>query len=125
MNAIVEPTTIGLSEKTHLLLKRLKEEGHFAEMVDAYRFGIALALAHGVRPDEPPSPRTTVFNVNTLDPDREIAIAIRGLMDVESLPVYRWAERLAEWGIKELAYRAEGGELDLHLILAESASLEG
>ena len=41
--AINEPTMIGLGERTHPLLRRLKDDGHFAEMADAYRFGVALA----------------------------------------------------------------------------------
>jgi hypothetical protein len=114
---------IGLSEKTHPLLKRLKEDGHFAEMADAYRFGIALALAHGVIPGEPPAPRTTIFSVATVDPDREIATAIRTIIDTEGQPVYRWAERLAEWGVAELARRAEAGEIDVASLLEEAAAL--
>ena len=120
-----EPTMIGLSEKTHPLLKRLKEDGHFAEMADAYRFGIALALAHGVIPNEPPAPRTTIFSVATIDPDREIATAIRSVMDTEDLPIYRWAERLAEWGVGELARRAEAGDVDVAALVEEASALAG
>lgn len=125
MSALPEPTTIGLSEKTHALLKRLKEDRHFAEMADAYRFGIALALAYGVVPDEPPPPRTTIFSAATIDPEREIATAIRALMDTGSTPVYKWAERLAEWGVKELSFRSESGELDLGNILKEASESSG
>lgn len=127
MNAILpsEPTMIGLSERTHPLLKRLKEDGHFAEMADAYRFGIALALAHGVIPGDPPAPRTTIFSVATIDPDREIATAIRAIMDTEDMPVYRWAERLAEWGVCELARRAEAGEIDVAALLDEAGAMGG
>lgn len=118
-----EPTTIGLSEVTHALLKKLAEDrrnGYFSEMADAYRFGIGLALAHGVLPPEIETPRTTILNVGTLDPDRKIYNAIRLLMDTGSVPVYRWAERLAEWGVSELASRAEAGTLDVGEILAEA-----
>lgn len=118
-----EPTTIGLSEKTHALLRRLAEDkrnGHFAEMADAYRLGIGLALAHGVIPDEVPTPRTTIFNVGTLDPEKQIHSAIRLLSDTGSTPIYRWAERLAEWGVRELAARADAGTLDLGELLAET-----
>lgn len=117
-----EPTTIGLSEKTHALLKRLAEDkrnGHFAEMADAYRFAIGLALAHGVIPGEVPAPRTTIFNVGTLDPDKQIYNSIRLLTDTGDIPVYRWAERLAEWGVAELAERADSGNLDVGEILSE------
>lgn len=115
-----EPSTIGLSEKAHVLLKRLKEDGHFAEMTDAYRFAIALALAHGVIPKEPPTPRTTIFSVSTIDQSGEIASAVRMLSDTQGFPVYRWVERLAEWGVNELAQRAESGEIDLGALLSET-----
>lgn len=120
-----EPTTIGLSERSHALLKRLAEDkrnGHFAEMADAYRLGIGLALANAVIPDEVPTPRTTIFNVGTLDPDKQIYNAIRLLSDTGETSVYRWAERLAEWGVRELATRAEAGTLDIGELLGEISS---
>ena len=111
---------IGLSEKSHSVLKRLREDGHFSEMADAYRFGIALALAHGVVPEEPPPPRTTIFSVATIDPDREIGSAIKALMEVGDVPIYRWAERLAEWGVTEIWRRAETGEINFTAIIDEA-----
>jgi hypothetical protein len=119
---INEPTMIGLSERTHPLLKRLKEDGHFAEMADAYRFGIALALAHGVEPEEP-SPRITIFSVATIDPDREIAVAIKALTNPQGVSIYKQVERYAEWGVKELAKRAEDGDIDFASILKEAEKL--
>jgi hypothetical protein len=124
MNSVVEPTQIGLSEKTHAKLVRLKEDGHFLEMVDAYKCGIALALAHGVLPGEVPLPRRTVFSVATVDPDRELATAIKAIMEVADTPVYRMAERLAEWGVEELARQSEGGEIDFGALLAEAEALK-
>lgn len=120
-----EPTMIGLSERTHPLLKRLKDDGHFAEMADAYRFGIALALAHGVQPDEISGARQTVFSVATIDPDREIATAIRSILGDDGSSIYRRAERLAEWGVRELARRSEDGEIDFAGLLCEAARLAG
>jgi hypothetical protein len=113
-----------LSEKTHAKLKRLKEDGHFLEMVDAYRCGIALALAHGVIPDEVPTPRATIFGVATVDPDRALATAIKAVMKISDVPVYRMAERLAEWGVEELARRAERGEIDFGTLLEEAEALK-
>jgi hypothetical protein len=112
MNDLVEPTTVGLSEKTHILLKRLKEDGHFGDMVDAYRFGIALSLASGILPSDLPTPRTTVYSTATLDPDGSIAFAIRTLIENSDVSAYRWAERLAEWGINEISTMTEFGEID-------------
>ncbi len=119
---VSEPTTIGLSEKTHAMLKRLAEDKrnvHFAEMADAYRLGIGLALACGVLPDEVPTPRTTIFNVGTLDPDKQIYNAIRLLSEPGDGSVYRWAERLAEWGVRELSARSDEGSLDVGGLVAE------
>src|SRR5438105_12361759 len=124
MNSSSEPTQIGLSEKTHAKLRRLKEDEHFLEMVDAYRCAIALALAHGVEPGEVPVPRTTIFSVATIDPDRDIATAIRAVMGNFDTPIYRMAERLAEWGVEELARLAEGGEINFGSILAEAEALK-
>jgi len=121
---VQEPGFVRLSEKTHGRLKRLREDGHFLEMLDAYRCAIALTLAHGVIPDEIPAPRQNVFGVATFDPDGEIATAIRALMDVSITPAYRWAERLAEWGIEELAKQADNGEIDFGTLLAEVERLK-
>lgn len=108
-----EPTMIGLSDEAHRQLRRLKEDGHFREMVDAYRFGIGLALAEGVIPPEISG--TTVFSVATLDPNQTMKTAISTIMGdtVDGIPVYRMAERLADWGVRELHKHAERGEIDV------------
>ena len=64
-----EPTTIGLSESSHRKLQRLKEDGYFGEMLDAYRFAIALALSQDEIAER--AKRKTIFNVGTLDPDNQ------------------------------------------------------
>jgi hypothetical protein len=122
-----EPTTIGLSDQAHAMLKRLaedKQNGNFGEMADAYRFGIALALAHGVIPEEIAGQRTTIFNVGTLDPDKQIYTTIRSLWKTGDTPVYRWAERLAEWGVREMTAMSDKGELDIGTILAKAQEVE-
>lgn len=110
-----EPTMIGLSEATHAKLKRLKDEGHFREMADAYRFGIGLALAQGLT--EPPeiSSTTTVFSVATIDPDQTLRRGIEAIVGdrLQGRSVYKLAERLADWGIQELSREAERGEINV------------
>jgi hypothetical protein len=106
---------IGLTEKTHTGLKRLKDDEHFNQMADGYRFGIALALASGVIPDEIQG----AGSVATIDPNREIYTAIKSLITTGDMPVYRWAERLAEWGVTELIRRAEAGEIDFASIFKQ------
>jgi hypothetical protein len=115
-----EPTMIGLSEASHSKLKQLSEDGHFNEMADAYRFAIALALAEGIVPPEITS--KTVYSVGTIDPDQSIKNVIQSLMgdQVQGMPVYRMAERLADWGIQELhAQVVANGEVDAVKILSQ------
>ena len=116
----LEPTNIGLSEAAHAKLKRLHEDGHFAQMADAYRFAISLALAAGAKPTELSGSRANIFGVATIDPEREIYTAIKSLVDTGDVPVYRWAERLADWGIVEIFSRAENGKLDISSIILEA-----
>lgn len=123
MNSPQEPTNLGLSEKAHIKLKSLEADGYFGMMADAYRFAISLALAKGVQPTEISGARQNVFGVATIDPDREIYTAIKTIITTGDIPVYRWAERLADWGVLELARRAEGGSLNVGEILSEAESL--
>lgn len=112
--SVAEPTMIGLSDATHAKLTRLKEDGHFREMADAYRFAIGLALAQGINPPELSSSRT-VFSVATIDADQSLKNAIQTIMSgqLKDTPVYRMAERLADWGVQELYAQAERGEIDI------------
>jgi hypothetical protein len=110
--AASEPTMIGVADATHPKLQRLKEDGHFREMADAYRFAIGLALAQGVIPPEISS--RTVFSVATIDPNQELRNAIQSVLGSQlEGSVYKMAERLADWGINELAAAAERGEIDV------------
>ncbi len=123
MKEETEPTTIGLSDAAHGKLQELKEAGHFGEMADAYRFAIALALAHGAIAPAIGAGRQTIYNVGTLDPDKTIYVAVSALRDAVSEPVYRTAERLAEWGVEELHRRSQSGHLSFAEILTEAESL--
>jgi Arc/MetJ-type ribon-helix-helix transcriptional regulator len=113
-----EPTTVGLTRHGHERLQQLKTAGYFADMADAYRFAIALGLAHGSIAE--PATRETIFNVGTLDPDRSIHHSISALMPREGEAVYKLAERLAEWGIDEMFQQMERGELSLSRLLREA-----
>lgn len=123
--SISEPTTIGLSESAHGKLKRLREEGHFRELLDGYRFAIGLALAQGVEPPEVQK-RTTIFNVGTVDPDQSLKRSMEALMGnrVLDASIYKMAERLAEWGVHELASQAEAGSIDFVGLLDRAGERE-
>ena len=119
---IVEPTTIGLSESAHEKLKWLQEKEHFRELLDGYRFAIGLALAQGVEPPDVQK-RTTIFNIGTVDPDQSLKRSIEALMGdrVSGVAVYKIAERLAEWGVNELASQAQSGSIDFVGLLEQAS----
>src|SRR4051812_42056932 len=73
-----ELVNVGIAKTAHAKLQRLKEDGYFSEMVDAYRFAIALALAHGGLTSDF-NERQNLFNVGTLDPDRSLYTAVATL----------------------------------------------
>ena len=123
---IAEPTTIGLSESAHKKLKWLQEEQYFRELLDGYRFAVGLALAQGIEPPEKFKKGTTIFNVGTVDPDQSLRRSIEALMGnrVRDTSVYKMAERLAEWGVNELASQAEAGNIDFVTLLDQAGDKE-
>ena len=123
MKQYSEPTTVGLKSEAHEKLKELKESGEFGEMTDAYRFAIALALFKGADPGGARSGTwTTVFNVGSLDPDGSLFTAVETLRNPDlDEPVWRTAERLADWGIEELCRLQSQGRLPIADLLAEAA----
>jgi len=114
---------VGLSEASNDKLDELKEMGVFADKIDGYRFGVSLALAHGVVPGELVK-RENLFNVGSLDPDQMLRQAVEALMpqQLEQITVYRLIERLADWGVAELHAQAKAGEIDFPALLEEAAS---
>jgi len=114
-----EPVTVGLSAEGHDGLTRLQEDGYFAEMTDAFRFAIALGLAHG-HESQGSGKRTTFLNVGSLDSDRSLYNAVRALVGSTEEPIYRTAERYAEWGVAEMIAESERGKLSLSKMLAEA-----
>jgi len=105
-----EPKTIGLTLATKPNLARLVEDGYFNEQLDAYKFAVALALKTGRLAD--PGGFTTIFNIGTIDLDREIYESVKILREYDEEPVYKTVERLAEWGVNELFQVSESGDID-------------
>lgn len=122
MNSYVNEdiSKLGLSERVDAKLKRLQEEMYFADMRDAYRVGIALAIAYGIYPPEVMQPKVGRYNISQIDEDKSIETAISLLMDTEGVPPYRWAERLAEWGVEKLSQESEKGQIDFAKLLADA-----
>lgn len=116
-------TKLGLSEKGDIKLKRLQEENHFLDMRDAFRVGIALAIAFKVSPQEDNTKKVGRYNISQIDEDKSIETAINLLCDTQGLPTYRWAERLAEWGVAKLSEESESGQINFAKLLEDVSSL--
>lgn len=120
MVVVNEPPHIGVSQSAHPMLRELKDEGHFNEMQDAFRMAVALAVAAGVDPPTLGAMQTT-FSVSGVDPDQSIKAAVQAVyadhLDGES--VYRFVERLADWGVRELHQMSRGGRIDVADLLAK------
>lgn len=114
-----DDVTVGLTEETHSALQRLKEDKIFTEMTHAYRLGIALAIARDAIAEEGLKTRTFV-NVGTLDPDGSIRTLITELYPESVDRPYAFAERLAEWGVAEIARLHDSGYLRFADLLQSS-----
>ena len=115
-----EPTNIGLSEEAHAILDRWKDEGHFHEQRDAYKFAVAYALSLQRDPPEIQG-KKNMYGVSTIDSDGSLALATKQLSNLKpDESVYRYIERLASWGICRLDKKiSEVGELLLEDVFRE------
>lgn len=114
---------VGLSEAVDDKLAELKEMGVFAEKIDGYRFGVSLAIAHGVVPGELVR-RVNLYNVGSLDPDQWLRRTVESLMPaaLADTTVYRLIERLADWGVNELYAQAQAGEIDFAALIEQAGT---
>lgn len=116
-----EPASVNVSESTQPKLKRLIDDGYFTDMSDAYRFAVGLAAAQGVKPPTITNTRPFVAT-GGLDPDGKLRTAIKALYaeEIGDGSVYRFIERLADWGINEMARQAEYGEINFLDLLRQA-----
>jgi hypothetical protein len=120
--SVTELTTVGVSETANDKLDELKELGYFAEKIDGYRFAVSLALAQGVIPPEIIK-RSPFLNIGSLDPDQTLRRAVETLMSdqLSETTVYRFIERLADWGVCELHAQAKTGDINFNAIFEQLA----
>lgn len=119
-----EPTTVGLSPAVKARLDALKDAGVVRELLDGYRLGLAVALAHGTAAPVLAG-KTTIFNVGTFDPGGHLYAAVEALREPVGEPVYASAERYAEWGIEELGRRLLDGKGSVLDLLREASDMLG
>lgn len=116
-----EPVNLGVAKSAHAIITRLKEDGHFREMVDAYRFAVGLALAHGGKCQEF-SDRQNMFNRGSLDPDGSLYPLVEMLRVPTQEPIGKTIEKLATWGLHEIDRRLQRGTLSYASIIEEVRS---
>jgi hypothetical protein len=116
---MLEPSQVSIADASHAKLQALVADKYFAEMRDAYRFAVALALHRGAAPVKAEGPRQTLYSVSTLDPDGTLKLAIDTLFDRKGEAAFKIGERLAEWGIDELDRELRDEHLRLEDLLTD------
>ena len=110
---------IGLGQDADSALKALVDEGAFPNEGVGYKFGVAYALSRGVTPaDVDIVGNKTKFAATGLDPDGRLSVLIMTFLPDSDRP-YWAAEKLADWGIRDLARRLAAHE-DLVDIMEEA-----
>jgi hypothetical protein len=109
---------VGISASNHDFLQQLKSEGVFAEMVDAYRFAIGMAIAADAK-TEPITKRENMYSRATVDENGTLEQVLRLIYPQAPHP-YRLMEMLADWGLKELRRLHATGQLDLAQAVREA-----
>jgi hypothetical protein len=103
---------IGLTAAGNAALAQLIDSGLFANESDAYKLGIAYALAKECDPnDAPEKGYTTKFNAaGGIDVYHHVSDLVTTLRPQDATRPYATAERLAELGLTEIARRLEAHE---------------
>lgn len=103
---------IGLTPAGSAALEVLMNSENFEAESDAYRLGIAYALANGLSPSEaPPRGYLTKYNAaGGLDSYGDVRDLVTILLPEASDRPYATAEKLAEIGVTALAARLEAHE---------------
>lgn len=110
---------IGLGQDADTALKRLVDEGVFPNEGVGYKFAVAYALSQGTTPDDVDIiGNKTKFAATGLDPDGRLAVLVSTLLPDTERP-YWAAEKLADWGVRDLARRVAAHE-DLAEIMEQA-----
>lgn len=101
---------VGLGQDADGALKDLVTNGVFPSESVGYRFGVAYALSQGIDPaDVEIVANKTKFASTGVDPDTRLLTLVRAFMPDCERP-YWAAEKLADWGIRDLARRLAAQE---------------
>lgn len=115
--------TLSTSLSANDALARLVAHGFFAEQVEAYRVGIAVALARGLTPGDVPERKnvTTKYNVGSVDPEGKLRTLVQLLLPDQAERPYAAMEWLAEAGLRFLINQIDAE----HRMLSEALTAAG
>jgi hypothetical protein len=100
---------IGLSEQGRKDREYIREQLGLKDLQDAYRLGIAVALAKNLPPASADVPRGTVYGAGVLDADGALRASVLALRSDHAGRPYALLERLAEAGLRDLAAYLDDG----------------
>lgn len=101
---------VGLGQEADIALKAMVADGLFLNEMVGYKLGVAYALSQDIAPEEVDIVgNKTKFAATGLDPDGRLAILVKTFLPENDRP-YWVAERLADWGIRDLARRLAAHE---------------
>lgn len=95
---------VGLSENSRFALDQLMADGHFKDMLSAYRLATALALTKKIDISEHHVDRHSghMYLISQVDPDGVLARVIKELFPNLNDQEYRSLEKFADLGAKAL-----------------------
>lgn len=106
---------IGLSSAAHEICSRLKEDGFFQDMVEAYRFAVALGIRQ--RQASAPFSRKNMYDVGGVDPSQVLRNIIVELFPEQAERPYAYMERLADAAFLGVGRLLNAGEFRLADVL--------
>ncbi len=95
--------TIGLTAEGRGAMEQVMSAGWFSTNGDAFKFGVAFALALSLQPTPDPAAFSTIWNKGTLDPEDHLATLV-GLLSPCDDP-YDRIRRLGDAGLREIVKR--------------------
>jgi hypothetical protein len=116
-NTMEDRTQLAVSEQGTEDREYIRDELQLKELQDAYRLGVAVALAKELPAAPEGIRRTNTYGTGDVDPDGALRASILALRDDHGGRPYALLQRLAEAGLRDIAaYLNEGRPIRQYLI---------
>jgi hypothetical protein len=101
------------------MLRRLKEDGPFNEMLDACRLAVVLSVVSGFK-EIPLDDPITIFNQGSFDASATLATAVMELCGESESEIYPRLSRMANWGVTELDRELRGDDISFRKFIGDT-----